>query len=186
MAHFASNGFGIPGGIDGDDFKQLCDPKPTVGQVFRVISRPSFVPCPMGVTYTQYSTCPFEKVDLYTAHGWKDEGFESENEKVCIDWINTKVDCSFEVRAPARGAREPRGTPPVSSSAGRAREQPGPAAKAREQRPRGRGELLDRQETRRGRAGQTARQVHLRPRAGRDAGRSLLLRADVRGLSSYS
>lgn len=30
-------------------------------------------------------------------HGWRDEGFESPVEKECIDWINTKPDCSLEV-----------------------------------------------------------------------------------------
>lgn len=32
----------------------------------------------------------------YIDHGWRDEGFESPIEKVCIDWINTKPDCSLD------------------------------------------------------------------------------------------
>ena len=33
----------------------------------------------------------------YVDNGWRDEGFESPVEKECIDWINTKPDCSLEV-----------------------------------------------------------------------------------------
>ena len=33
----------------------------------------------------------------YVDNGWRDEGFESPVEKECVDWINTKPDCSLEV-----------------------------------------------------------------------------------------
>ena len=73
---------------------------------------------PMGITFTQYSTCFSHNVQKrvrrrrgpiareaarppraparYIDHGWRDEGFESPIEKVCIDWINTKPDCSLD------------------------------------------------------------------------------------------
>ena len=47
------------------------------GLIYRVISRPSDGPAPMGLTFTQYSTCFAHNIDKYVAHGWRDEAFES-------------------------------------------------------------------------------------------------------------
>ena len=82
--------------------------------LFRVISQPNSGPTPMGITFTQYSTCfshniqkrphgararavPNARPRRYVDNGWRDEGFESPVEKECVDWINTKPDCSLEV-----------------------------------------------------------------------------------------
>ena len=65
--------------------------------LFRVISQPNSGPTPMGITFTQYSTCFSHNIQKYVDHGWRDEGFESPVEKECVDWINTKPDCSLEV-----------------------------------------------------------------------------------------
>lgn len=98
MSLWVSKGFDRPGGIGAEEFEKLVELKgSTEGLIYRVISQPSFLPSATGVTYTQYTTCFSHNLEHYLANGWKDEGFESITEKDCIDWINTKPDCSLEV-----------------------------------------------------------------------------------------
>mmetsp|Transcript_15187 Transcript_15187/g.51031 ORF Transcript_15187/g.51031 Transcript_15187/m.51031 type:complete len:137 (-) Transcript_15187:1028-1438(-) len=117
MAHWASAGFGVPGGLDVADYAAISAQSSTEGLVFRVISMPSVVPCPQGASFTQYSTCLLDKLETYTAHGWRDERFESAREKECIDWINRRPDCSLDAvlrHDPAlahRVATAPQGAP---------------------------------------------------------------------------
>ena len=42
---------------------------------------------------THACPCPLSR-DV--ERGWRDEGFEAASEKRCVDWINTKPDCSLE------------------------------------------------------------------------------------------
>ena len=94
----------------------------TEGCTYRVISQPSTVVCPMGITYTQYSTTFTHMLEVrpnfrqarrraltrgsvrararaqkMEDDGWKDEGFESANEAECLDWITTRPDHSLTV-----------------------------------------------------------------------------------------
>lgn len=93
MTHFASEGFAAVGGIDADEFAMI-DVEAPEDYVYRVISQPSTL---APVTFTQYSTCFSHNIHKYVERGWKDEGFEAVYEKQCVDWINTKPDCSVQV-----------------------------------------------------------------------------------------
>lgn len=97
MALFASKGFDKIGGIGIEEYEKLVEKHgSTEGLVFHVISQPSLLPSPTGINFTQYTTCFLHNLHTYLEHGWEDEGFESVNEKDCIDWICTKSDCTFE------------------------------------------------------------------------------------------
>lgn len=96
MSLFASRGFGKPGGIWTEEYDKIVERKgDTEGLIYRVISMPSFMPS--NISYTQYATCFSHNLHRYLENGWKDEGYESINEKECIDWISTKPDCSLEI-----------------------------------------------------------------------------------------
>ena len=97
MTHYASEGFGFPGGVGEEEFAALHGDPPSEGHIFRVISRPHFLPLPEPLAFTQYSTCFAHNVNLYVANGWKDEGYEAFTEKECIDWIASKPDRSIDV-----------------------------------------------------------------------------------------
>lgn len=92
MTHFASEGIEVPGGVDLGEYAMI-DVEAPEDYVYHVISQPKTGP----VTFTQYTTCFAHNLDKYLARGWKDEGFESVYEKQCVDWINTKPDCSVDV-----------------------------------------------------------------------------------------
>lgn len=97
MTHFASEGFGFPGGVGDEEYAHLYGDAPSEGHIFHVISRPHFLPLPAPLSYTQYSTCFAHNLAQYVAQGWTDEGYEAVTEKECIDWINAKPDCSIDL-----------------------------------------------------------------------------------------